>query len=45
MFNVQGKNVVIVGGLNGVGLSLTKTILTKRCNVSTKCTFQRSLFS
>jgi len=32
MFNVQGKNVVIVGGLNGVGLSLTKTILTKRCN-------------
>lgn len=34
MFNVQGKNVVIVGGLNGVGLSLTKTILNKRVNVS-----------
>ncbi|KAL5293038.1 hypothetical protein ACFFRR_011665 [Megaselia abdita] len=32
MFHVQGKNVVIVGGLNGVGLSLTKTLLSKRVN-------------
>jgi len=32
MFNLQGKNVVIFGGLNGLGLSLTKNILNKKVN-------------
>lgn len=32
MFNVTGKNVVIVGGLTGVGLTLTKSLCMKRVN-------------
>uniref|UniRef100_T1GSJ2 Uncharacterized protein n=1 Tax=Megaselia scalaris TaxID=36166 RepID=T1GSJ2_MEGSC len=33
MFNVTGKNVVIVGGLNGVALAVTKNLLQKRVSL------------
>lgn len=33
MNTVQGKNIVVVGGLQGVGLKLTKNLINKRAKV------------
>lgn len=34
MMNLQGKNVILLGGLNGLGLAMARNLLMKRIAVS-----------